>query len=222
MPKLNIDVHFLAFFLAGGSLGPNESYYRSVFLIKLSFTNLVITVWPSPTVELFSQVYPVIQKTSACTVLLFQLWSLKNRKSIKKKTDRNCWYAWAPYNLSFLRMEKQRLRISAALNLAKHKISLTQDVIACRISAAVDVILCRISAALDVKACRIFARLGRQTLQNFCSIRHQTMQNFCSTGRQTLQNFCITVRNTMSNKNEKKKTAWTYWGLKSKTLSFRS
>ena len=101
-------------------------------------------------------------------------------------------------------MEKQRLRISAALNLAKHKISLTQDVIACRISAAVDVILCRISAALDVKACRIFARLGRQTLQNFCSIRHQTMQNFCSTGHQTLQNFCITVSNTMSNKNEKK------------------
>ena len=90
-------------------------------------------------------------------------------------------------------MEKQRLRISAALNLATHKISFTQDVIACRISAAVDVILCRISAALDVKACRIFARLGRQTLQNFCS-----------TGRQTLQNFCITVRNTMSNKNEKK------------------
>ena len=79
-------------------------------------------------------------------------------------------------------MEKQRLRISAALNLAKHKISLTQDVIACRISAAVDVILCRISAALDVKACRIFARLGHQTLQNFC----------------------ITVLDTMSNKNEKK------------------
>ena len=38
-----------------------------------------------PIVELFSQVYPVIQKTSACTVLLFQLWSLKNRKSIKRK-----------------------------------------------------------------------------------------------------------------------------------------
>ena len=128
-------------------------------------------------------------------VLLFQLWSLKNRKIIKKKTDRNCWYAWAPYNLSFLWMEKQRLRISAALNLATHKISFTQDVIACRISAAVDVILCRISAALDVKACRIFARFGRQTLQNFCS-----------TGRQTLQNFCITVRSTMSNKNEKKTT----------------
>ena len=99
--KLNIVVHFLALFLAGGSLGPNESYYRSVFLIKLSFTNLVITVWPSPTVELFSQVYPVIQKTSACTVLLFQLWSLKNRKSIKKKTDRNCWYAWAPLQFVF-------------------------------------------------------------------------------------------------------------------------
>ena len=46
VPKLNILVHFLAFVLAGGSLVPDESYYRSVFLIKLSFTNRVITVWP--------------------------------------------------------------------------------------------------------------------------------------------------------------------------------
>ena len=45
-PKLNVLVHFLAFVLAGGSLVPDESYYRSVFLIRLSFTNRVITVWP--------------------------------------------------------------------------------------------------------------------------------------------------------------------------------
>ena len=31
--KLNFLVHFLAFVLAGESLGPDESYYRSVFLI---------------------------------------------------------------------------------------------------------------------------------------------------------------------------------------------
>ena len=33
VPKLNFLVHFLAFVLAGESLGPDESYYRSVFLI---------------------------------------------------------------------------------------------------------------------------------------------------------------------------------------------
>ena len=38
VPKLDILVRFLAFVLAGGSLIPDESYYRSVFLIKLSFT----------------------------------------------------------------------------------------------------------------------------------------------------------------------------------------
>ena len=38
-----------------------------------------------PTVELFSLVYPGIQKTSACTLLLFQLRSLKIEKSIKNK-----------------------------------------------------------------------------------------------------------------------------------------
>ena len=32
VPKLNILVHFLAFALAGVSLVPHESYYRSVFL----------------------------------------------------------------------------------------------------------------------------------------------------------------------------------------------
>ena len=103
--------------------------------------------------ELFSLVYPVIQKNIS---LLFRLRSMKNTKSIKM---RDYWCAWALYNLSFLRMEKQRFRTSAALNLATHNISLTQDVIACRIPAAVDVISCRISAALDVKACRILAAL---------------------------------------------------------------
>ena len=44
LPKRNILVHFLAFVLARESLGPDESYYRSVFLIKKSFTNLLITV----------------------------------------------------------------------------------------------------------------------------------------------------------------------------------
>ena len=44
VPKLDMLVRFLAFVLAGGSLIPDKSYYRSVFLIKLSFTNRVITV----------------------------------------------------------------------------------------------------------------------------------------------------------------------------------
>ena len=37
-------VRFMSFVLARGLLGPDESYYRSVFLIKQSFTNLLITV----------------------------------------------------------------------------------------------------------------------------------------------------------------------------------
>ena len=44
VPILNILVRFVAFVLARGSSGPDESYYKSVFLVKLSFTNLVITV----------------------------------------------------------------------------------------------------------------------------------------------------------------------------------
>ena len=83
----------------------------------------------------------------------------QKQKKHKKKTDRNFWYTWALYNLSFLRMVKQRFRISSALNLGTHNMSLTRDVIACRISAAADVKAYRISAALDVKACRISATL---------------------------------------------------------------
>ena len=90
-----------------------------------------------------------------------------------------------PSTMSFLRMEKQRFRIS--LNLATHKISSTRDDFACRISAALS---------------------GRQGVQNFCNIMGQTFQNFCSIGLKTLQIFCIIGRHIMQNfcSNEHKKT----------------
>ena len=50
VPKLNFLVHFLAFVLAGESLGPDESYYRSVFLIDN--TQLVIPHPKRPTSKL--------------------------------------------------------------------------------------------------------------------------------------------------------------------------
>ena len=84
---------------------------------------LIKRVWASvnslqfPTVELFSQVYPIIKKKISIHSIAISTMITEKQKKHKKKTDRNCWYAWALYNLSFLRMEKQRLRISAALTL---------------------------------------------------------------------------------------------------------
>ena len=76
-PKLNVLVHFLAFILAGGSLVPDESYYWSVFLIRLSFTNRVITVWPL----LLTSRYRDESLSSLCNVIAIGI-----SKSNKEKT----------------------------------------------------------------------------------------------------------------------------------------
>ena len=81
VPKLNILFHFLAFVLAGGSLVPDESYYRSVFLIKLSFTNRVITVWPS----LLTSRYRDESFSSLCKVIAITI-SKSNFKKNKRQT----------------------------------------------------------------------------------------------------------------------------------------
>ena len=82
VPKLDILVRFLAFVLAGGSLIPDESYYRSVFLIKLSFTNQVITVWPS----LLISRYREESLSSLCTVIAIAI-SKSNLKKTKGRSN---------------------------------------------------------------------------------------------------------------------------------------
>ena len=81
VPWLNILVHFLVFVLAEGSLVPDESYYRSVFLIKLSFTNRFITVWPS----LLTSRYRDESFSSLCKVIAITI-SKSNFKKKKRQT----------------------------------------------------------------------------------------------------------------------------------------
>ena len=76
-PKLNVLVHFPTFVLAGGSLVPDESCYRSVFLIRLSLTNRVITVWPL----LLTSHYRDESLSSLCNVIAIGI-----SKSNKEKT----------------------------------------------------------------------------------------------------------------------------------------